>query len=44
MGLLGTINRDRGTTIMLITHAADVAAAAHRVVHMRDGRVVPETP
>ena len=24
--------------ILLATHAPDVAAAAHRVVHMRDGR------
>jgi len=43
IGLLDAVNRDRGTTIAIITHAADVAAAAHRVVHMRDGRVVPKT-
>jgi len=41
--LLGTINRQRGTTIVIITHDPDVAASAHRVVHMRDGRVVPGT-
>jgi putative ABC transport system ATP-binding protein len=31
-----------GRTIVLITHEADVAARAQRVVHLRDGRVVEE--
>jgi putative ABC transport system ATP-binding protein len=29
----------RGQTILMVTHSADVAAGASRVVHMRDGRV-----
>jgi putative ABC transport system ATP-binding protein len=33
------LNRTRGLTLLLATHAAEVAAAAHRVVHMRDGRI-----
>lgn len=33
------LNRDRGLTLLLATHAADVAAAADRVVYMRDGRI-----
>jgi putative ABC transport system ATP-binding protein len=33
------LNRDRGLTLLLATHATDVAAAADRVVHMRDGAV-----
>jgi putative ABC transport system ATP-binding protein len=33
------LNRDHGLTLLLATHAAEVAAAAHRVVHMRDGRI-----
>ena len=28
-----------GNTIILITHEADIAAYAHRVIHLRDGRV-----
>jgi putative ABC transport system ATP-binding protein len=28
-----------GNTIVLVTHEADIAAHAHRVVHIRDGRV-----
>jgi putative ABC transport system ATP-binding protein len=30
---------DTGNTIVLVTHEADIAAHAHRVVHIRDGRV-----
>ena len=31
-----------GQTIVLVTHDAGVAAAAERVVRMRDGRIVDE--
>ncbi len=40
VALLGELNRELGVTILLATHAADVAAAARRVMHMRDGRFV----
>jgi putative ABC transport system ATP-binding protein len=33
-----------GRTIVLITHEADVAAAAERAVHMRDGLISPDVP
>ena len=33
------LNRDRGLTLLLATHAAEVAAAADRVVSMRDGAI-----
>jgi putative ABC transport system ATP-binding protein len=33
-----------GQTIVLVTHAAEVAAAAGRVVRMRDGRIVEPEP
>jgi putative ABC transport system ATP-binding protein len=39
LDLLVELNRDLRVTILLATHAPDVAAAAGRVVHMRDGRV-----
>ncbi len=39
LALLGELNRDLGVTLLLATHAADVAAAAHRTLRMRDGRV-----
>ena len=38
LSLLSELNRETGITILLATHAADVAAAATRVLRMRDGR------
>jgi putative ABC transport system ATP-binding protein len=37
--LLSGLNRGLGVTILLATHAAEVAAAAARVIRMRDGRI-----
>jgi len=42
LGLLQHLHRS-SRTVVLITHEADVAAAASRVVHMLDGGVVDET-
>ena len=42
LGLLQDLHRS-SRTVVLITHEADVAAAASRVVHMLDGRVVDES-
>jgi putative ABC transport system ATP-binding protein len=39
LALLADLNRDLGVTLLLATHAAEVAAAANRVVHIRDGRI-----
>jgi putative ABC transport system ATP-binding protein len=33
------VNRELGTTTLLITHNAAIAAVADRVIHMRDGRI-----
>jgi putative ABC transport system ATP-binding protein len=30
---------ERGNTIILVTHEADIAARAHRVIHIRDGEI-----
>ena len=40
MALLTELNRELGVTVLLATHAADVAGAARRTLHMRDGRLV----
>jgi putative ABC transport system ATP-binding protein len=37
--LMSALNRETGVTILLATHSAETAAAAGRIVHMRDGRV-----
>ncbi len=42
LSLLRSLNVS-GRSILMITHEADVAAAANRAIHMRDGRFVEET-
>jgi putative ABC transport system ATP-binding protein len=37
--LLLSLNRDGGTTLIIVTHAADIAALTQRVIHIRDGVV-----
>jgi putative ABC transport system ATP-binding protein len=39
--IMGVFERLHGTgnTIVLVTHEADIAAYAHRVIHIRDGQV-----
>ena len=41
IALFDRLNRD-GTTIVVVTHDEDLANAARRVVHMRDGVIVDE--
>jgi ABC-type lipoprotein export system ATPase subunit len=40
--LFERLNRERGTTVVAVTHDPSVAARAHRVVEMKDGRIVAE--
>jgi putative ABC transport system ATP-binding protein len=39
LSLLADLNRELGVTMLLATHAAEVAAAARRTLKMRDGRL-----
>jgi putative ABC transport system ATP-binding protein len=41
IALIAQVNRD-GTTIVVVTHDEDLARAARRVVHMRDGVIVDD--
>jgi putative ABC transport system ATP-binding protein len=38
--LLGELNRDEATTVVMVTHDARHAARTHRIVRLLDGRVV----
>jgi len=40
--LLVRLNRDRGTTILIVTHDRNVARSAQRILQMNDGRIVHE--
>ncbi len=42
MQTLVALNRDQGLTIVLVTHEADIAAYADRIVTMRDGEIVSD--
>ncbi len=42
MELLASLNRDRGITVLMVTHEADMAAYARRVVRFVDGRIVAD--
>jgi putative ABC transport system ATP-binding protein len=39
---LARLARSHGTTVVLVTHSADAAATADRIVEMRDGRIVDD--
>ncbi len=38
MGVLGRLHQ-QGNTILLVTHEHDIAAHAHRIIHIRDGKI-----
>jgi putative ABC transport system ATP-binding protein len=44
LALLGQLNRERGLTIVVVTHENDVAAHARRLVRLRDGRIEFDGP
>ncbi len=39
MALLSKLNREHGVTLVIVTHNTEVAAAAQRVITIRDGRI-----
>jgi putative ABC transport system ATP-binding protein len=43
MELLLTLNRERGTTLIIVTHDSDVASQTHRIIRLRDGKVEMES-
>jgi putative ABC transport system ATP-binding protein len=39
MGLLVALNKNQGITVLMVTHEADMAAYAQRMVHFVDGKI-----
>ncbi len=44
MALLVALNRDRGITIVMVTHDLEIAGHARRLVSFRDGLIVSDQP
>ena len=42
MDLLTSLNRDQGITVVMVTHEADIAAYARRVIGFLDGRIASD--
>jgi putative ABC transport system ATP-binding protein len=42
--LLTSLSEERGHTVILVTHDAEIAAKAHRSIRMQDGRLLEPTP
>ena len=40
LDLLGQLRRERGLTLVIVTHSPEVAAAVDRTIALRDGRIV----
>ena len=43
IALLGELNREMETTLVLVTHDPDLARLARRVIRLRDGAVLEDT-
>jgi ABC-type lipoprotein export system ATPase subunit len=44
MNSFAQLNRERGITIVLVTHEPDIAACSRRLVRLKDGRVLYDGP
>jgi macrolide transport system ATP-binding/permease protein len=42
MEIIRRLNREQGVTVIVVTHEADIAAYADRVIVMRDGRILTD--
>ncbi|MBI5284559.1 MAG: ABC transporter ATP-binding protein [Chloroflexi bacterium] len=38
------LNRERGITVIFVTHEPEVAAYTHRMITLRDGRIIADAP
>jgi ABC-type lipoprotein export system ATPase subunit len=44
IALFRRLNQEQGLTVIIVTHDPEVAASADRVVTLRDGLIVSDTP
>jgi predicted ABC-type transport system involved in lysophospholipase L1 biosynthesis ATPase subunit len=43
IGLLESLNRESGSTVVLVTHDLSLAARASRIIRLGDGRLVSDS-
>lgn len=44
MGLIQRLNREQSITVVLVTHEPDIARFGHRLIRLKDGRVIFDGP
>ena len=44
MGIFQRLNRERGITVLVITHEHDIAEYGNRIITCRDGQIVSDHP
>lgn len=44
VNLIFDLNKEAGTTLLLVTHDADLAARTQRIIHLKGGKIVSDKP
>jgi len=44
MAIFQRLNREKGISIVIVTHEPDIAQYAQRIIHFKDGRIVRDEP
>jgi len=44
LDLLRTVNREDGVTVIVVTHEDDIAHLCRRLIHIKDGQIVDDSP
>lgn len=44
VSLIFNLNKEAGTTLVLVTHDADLAAKTQRIIHLKGGKIVSDKP
>ena len=42
MSILSSLHNERGITVVIVTHDANIASHCNRIIHVKDGEIIPE--